>query len=131
MADLITTWNSNLTHISNGDGKTRCGRTLKQYRSNNTERECSRCGTHQDYEIIRADLRQAYLAQQEKEEQRHQEQVARDERRRETFKQTLDDLITLLQENGADVSDVHKAISGGRLEFELNGLKFKLSGNIW
>lgn len=133
---IVRAWSSNIAHIAGETTLkkvlTRCGRTLKNFQIGwSGETDCTRCGSADEFEQIREETRQALLEKEEKEEAANQERRARTNRRIEKHRQLMEGFEALLKENGVEIVEVDQRPAGGSIEFEVEGLKFKLSGNIF
>ncbi len=139
MADFIRSWNSKTGHITdhhNNDGgqsiKTRCGRTLKTFQYGYPgETDCSRCGSPKDFEKVSWQKQEEYLTKQQQRQEQDSEIRARHETRLAQHRATMTSLQCLLEQYGANIIDVKERSAGREVEFEIDSLKFKLSGNIW
>ena len=132
---IVRSWTSTITHIADADGKevlTRCGRTLKNFQVGSSgETDCNRCGSADDFEQVREEASRAYLEEKQKREIANQERQKRTNLRLETHRRLMENFETLLKEAGVEIVKTHQQPAGGSIEFEAEGLKFKLFGNIF
>lgn len=133
---IVRAWSGTIAHItvevSDEKALTRCGRTIKNFQIDwSGETDCTRCGNADDFEKIREEAHQALQKKKEKEEAANQEHRAWTNRRIEKHRQLMEGFEALLKENGVEIVEVDQRPAGGSIEFEVEGLKFKLSGNIF
>lgn len=136
MATLVTNWSSKLGHITDDSNnetvKTRCGRTLKNFHYEHSRmNECTRCGSEEDYKAIRIEMRQRAKDRQLERELNQKKRQLQNEKRLVIHRQLMAQFQEMLQEAGVSITNVHEAPAGGTIEFMVDGLKFKLNGNIW
>ena len=135
---LVSSWNSALGHIVEDEEigphsvKTRCGRTLKNYRlGKGGAEDCARCGTAEEFKALRDVLHQKWAEKTEARKAANEETRKRNNKRLKRHRGIMDELQEILKSSGADITKTNQAAAGGSIEFEIEGLAFKLSGNIW
>ena len=136
MANIIMVWKTGITHITDdpegGKVKTRCGRIIAnyQYGYHGTE-NCKGCGSLEDWAAIDTELSAKYRAKEQARQEAHQRAKEEQARRLESHQRLMQQFRNILSESGAIIGDIQELPAGGNFEFEMNGMKFKLSGNIW
>lgn len=131
--------NSQLVHITDAADprggipvKTRCGRTLTNFWSGYfTDQLCPKCGTAADFAQVKTELIEADRAQKEREDALNAAAKARQAERLAIHRRLMGQFRTMMEEAGADVTEVKEMVAGGRIEFKIDGLKFEIHGNIW
>ena len=136
ISTTIKAWNSKITHISEGNGVTRCNRKLADYESDvliasvNGFKTCSKCGNDQDFGLIYDDIRKRANEREVARLAKIEEGKAIRAARLEEHRNIINELNELLIDFGATTS-VDKKPGGTNIDFEVGGLKFSLSGSIW
>lgn len=133
-SDIVMAYSAKLSHITDdATGKevlTRCGRRLKNFQVGYPgEKDCSKCGSEDDFEAVWEAKRQKRLETQQKREIENAERRARTEARLALHRESMRELADILDGWGA-VVEMEEFPAGGKIEFRKNGLKFKVSGNI-
>lgn len=133
---IVMSLKSSISHIADdATGEevfTRCGRPLKHFqRGYSGETDCRKCGSTDDFEQVRKEARQAFLEDKRKREVANQERRERTNQRLETHRRLMEGFKALLKEAEVQIIETKWQPAGGSIEFEAEGLKFKLSGNIF
>ncbi len=133
---IVSSLKSAITHIADEargeEVLTRCGRTLKNFqRGYSGTSDCKRCGSTDDFEQVREEARQMFLENKKKRELANRERRERTNQRLETHRRLMEGFKALLKEAEVQIIETKWQPAGGSIEFEAEGLKFKLSGNIF
>lgn len=100
-------------------------------RGSGSDTDCTRCGSADDFKAAREAARKVWLKDEARRKEQDRERKQRNARRLAIHRQAMRTFADMLEQAGAVIGEEHHAVAGGSIEFEYEGLTFKLGGNIW
>lgn len=152
MTTLVNSYNSKIYHltdnlITNVRGqdnsvKTRCNKRLVNFSETrwgiDWENQpsdiitcCTHCGSLEDFMTVSRQKWAEEKARQEREIRDHEYAKKRQEERLQAHRKLMAQFSQIIEGIGGTITKTNEQAAGGKIEFELDGLKFQLSGNIW